>query len=223
MRLEVLLLYCILLYFVGVGFLEDFELISILYGNYIKQYLVFVGYKLGWNIIQRYRLDIQMIMIMNGIFYIVVRDYIYIVDIDILYMEEIYCSKKLIWKFRQVDVDICRMKGKYKDECYNFIKVFLKKNDDVLFVCGINVFNFFCRNYKMDMLELFGDEFSGMVRCLYDVKYVNVVLFVDGKLYLVIVIDFFVIDVVIYWSFGESFILWIVKYDLKWLKELYFV
>ncbi|KAG5209025.1 hypothetical protein JEQ12_016590 [Ovis aries] len=188
-----------------------------------KQYPVFVGHKPGRNTTQRHRLDIQMIVIMNRTLYIAARDHIYTVDIDTSHTEEIYCSKKLTWKSRQADVDTCRMKGKHKDECHNFIKVLLKKNDDTLFVCGTNAFNPSCRNYKMDTLEPVGDEFSGMARCPYDAKHANTALFADGKLYSATVTDFLAIDAVIYRSLGDSPTLRTVKHDSKWLKEPYFV
>ncbi|XP_065729293.1 semaphorin-6A isoform X3 [Phocoena phocoena] len=223
MRSEALLLYFTLLHFAGAAFPEDSEPISISHGNYTKQYPVFVGHKPGRNTTQRHRLDIQMIVIMNRTLYIAARDHIYTVDIDTSHTEEIYCSKKLTWKSRQADVDTCRMKGKHKDECHNFIKVLLKKNDDTLFVCGTNAFNPSCRNYKMDTLEPFGDEFSGMARCPYDAKHANIALFADGKLYSATVTDFLAIDAVIYRSLGDSPTLRTVKHDSKWLKEPYFV
>ncbi|XP_035930721.1 semaphorin-6A isoform X3 [Halichoerus grypus] len=223
MRSEALLLYFTLLHFAGAGFPEDSEPISISHGNYTKQYPVFVGHKPGRNTTQRHRLDIQMMMIMNRTLYIAARDHIYTVDMDTSHTEEIYCSKKLTWKSRQADVDTCRMKGKHKDECHNFIKVLLKKNDDTLFVCGTNAFNPSCRNYKMDTLEPSGDEFSGMARCPYDAKHANVALFADGKLYSATVTDFLAIDAVIYRSLGDSPTLRTVKHDSKWLKEPYFV
>ncbi|XP_010612454.1 semaphorin-6A isoform X3 [Fukomys damarensis] len=223
MRSEALLLYFTLLHFAGAGFPEDSEPISISHGNYTKQYPVFVGHKPGWNTTQRHRLDIQMIMIMKRTLYIAARDHIYTVDIDTSHTEEIYCSKKLTWKSRQADIDTCRMKGKHKDECHNFIKVLLKKNDDTLFVCGTNAFNPSCRNYKIDTLEPFGDEFSGIARCPYDAKHANVALFADGKLYSATVTDFLAIDDVIYRSLGDSPTLRTVKHDSKWLKEPYFV
>ncbi|OXB83638.1 UNVERIFIED_CONTAM: hypothetical protein H355_015286 [Colinus virginianus] len=130
---------------------------------------------------------------------------------------------KLTWKSRQADVDTCRMKGKHKDECHNFIKVLLKRNEDTLFICGTNAFNPSCRNYKMDTLEFLGDEFSGMARCPYDAKHANVALFAEGKLYSATVTDFLAIDAVIYRSLGESPTLRTVKHDSKWLKEPYFV
>ncbi|XP_032741682.1 semaphorin-6A isoform X4 [Rattus rattus] len=223
MRPAALLLCLTLLRCAGAGFPEDSEPISISHGNYTKQYPVFVGHKPGRNTTQRHRLDIQMIMIMNRTLYVAARDHIYTVDIDTSHTEEIYCSKKLTWKSRQADVDTCRMKGKHKDECHNFIKVLLKKNDDTLFVCGTNAFNPSCRNYRVDTLETFGDEFSGMARCPYDAKHANIALFADGKLYSATVTDFLAIDAVIYRSLGDSPTLRTVKHDSKWLKEPYFV
>ncbi|XP_067425214.1 semaphorin-6A isoform X2 [Emydura macquarii macquarii] len=223
MRSEALLLYFTLLHFAGAGFPEDSEPISISHGNYTKQYPVFVGHKPGRNATQRHRLDIQLIMIMNRTLYIAARDHIYTVDMDTSHTEEIYFSKKLTWKSRQADVDTCRMKGKHKDECHNFIKVLLKRNEDTLFICGTNAFNPSCRNYKMDTLEFLGDDFSGMARCPYDAKHANVALFAEGKLYSATVTDFLAIDAVIYRSLGDSPTLRTVKHDSKWLKEPYFV
>uniref|UniRef100_A0A8C6LY78 Semaphorin 6A n=1 Tax=Nothobranchius furzeri TaxID=105023 RepID=A0A8C6LY78_NOTFU len=129
----------------------------------------------------------------------------------------------MTWKSRQGDVDTCRMKGKHKDECHNFIKVLLQQNDDALFVCGTNAFNPSCRTFKMDTMEPLGEEISGMARCPYDTKHANVALFADGKLYSATVTDFLAIDAVIYRSLGDSPTLRTVKHDSKWLKEPYFV
>ncbi|XP_071658225.1 semaphorin-6A isoform X3 [Patagioenas fasciata] len=223
MRSEALLLYFTLLHFAGAGFPEDSEPISISHGNYTRQYPVFVGHKPGRNTTQRHRLDIQLVMVMNRTLYVAARDHIYTVDMDTSHTEEIYFSKKLTWKSRQADVDTCRMKGKHKDECHNFIKVLLKRNEDTLFICGTNAFNPSCRNYKMDTLEYLGDEFSGMARCPYDAKHANIALFAEGKLYSATVTDFLAIDAVIYRSLGDSPTLRTVKHDSKWLKEPYFV
>uniref|UniRef100_A0A8C8E8I7 Semaphorin-6A n=1 Tax=Otus sunia TaxID=257818 RepID=A0A8C8E8I7_9STRI len=223
MRSEALLLYFTLLHFAGAGFPEDSEPISISHGNYTRQYPVFVGHKPGRNTTQRHRLDIQLVLVMNRTLYVAARDHIYTVDMDTSHTEEIYFSKKLTWKSRQADVDTCRMKGKHKDECHNFVKVLLKRNEDTLFICGTNAFNPSCRNYKMDTLEFLGDEFSGMARCPYDAKHANVALFAEGKLYSATVTDFLAIDAVIYRSLGDSPTLRTVKHDSKWLKEPYFV
>ncbi|XP_040199838.1 semaphorin-6A isoform X3 [Rana temporaria] len=223
MRSEALLLYFTLLQFAGAGFPEDSEPISISHGNYTKQYPVFVGHKPGRNSTQRHKMDIQQIIIMNRTLYIAARDHIYTIDLDTSQSDEIYFSKKLTWKSKQPDVDTCRMKGKHKDECHNFIKVLLKRDEETLFVCGTNAFNPACRNYRMDTLEFLEEEISGMARCPYDAKHANVALFADGKLYSATVTDFLAIDAVIYRSLGDSPTLRTVKYDSKWLKEPYFV
>ncbi|XP_041642780.1 semaphorin-6A isoform X2 [Cheilinus undulatus] len=223
MRSEALLLYFTLLQIAGAGFPEDSEPISISHGNYTKQYPAFVGHKPGRNNTQRHKLDIQLIMIMNRTLYIAARDHIYTVDTDSANSDEIFFSKKMTWKSRQADVDTCRMKGKHKDECHNFIKVLLQQNNDTLFVCGTNAFNPSCRTYKTDTLEALGEEISGMARCPYDAKHANVALFADGKLYSATVTDFLAIDAVIYRSLGDSPTLRTVKHDSKWLKEPYFV
>ncbi|XP_015223617.1 semaphorin-6A isoform X2 [Lepisosteus oculatus] len=223
MRSEALLLYFTLLHIAGAGFPEDSEPISIAHGNYTKQYPAFVGHKPGRNNTQRHKLDIQLILIMNRTLYIAARDHIYTIDMDTSHTEEIFFNKKLTWKSRQGDVDTCRMKGKHKDECHNFIKVLLQQNNDTLFVCGTNAFNPACRTYKMDSLDTVGEEISGMARCPYDAKHANVALFADGKLYSATVTDFLAIDAVIYRSLGDSPTLRTVKHDSKWLKEPYFV
>ncbi|XP_033946794.1 semaphorin-6A isoform X2 [Pseudochaenichthys georgianus] len=223
MRSEALLLYFTLLQLAGAGFPEDSEPISISHGNYTKQYPAFVGHKPGRNNTQRHKLDIQLIMIMNRTLYIAARDHIYTVDTDTANSDEIFFSKKMTWKSRQADVDTCRMKGKHKDECHNFIKVLLQQTEDTLFVCGTNAFNPSCRTYKLDTLEALGEEISGMARCPYDAKHANVALFADGRLYSATVTDFLAIDSVIYRSLGDSPTLRTVKHDSKWLKEPYFI
>nr|XP_046205936.1 semaphorin-6A-like isoform X4 [Oncorhynchus gorbuscha] len=223
MRSEALLLYFTLLKIARAGFPEDSEPISISHGNYTKQYPAFFGHKPGRNNTQRHRLDIQLIIIMNRTLYIAARDHIYTLDTDTANSEEIFFNKKLTWKSRQADVDTCRMKGKHKDECHNFIKVLLQQNDDTLFVCGTNAFNPSCRTYKMDTMEHLGEEISGMARCPYDAKHSNIALFADGKLYSATVTDFLAIDAVIYRSLGDSPTLRTVKHDSKCLKEPYFV
>ncbi|XP_078252436.1 semaphorin-6A isoform X3 [Rhinoraja longicauda] len=224
MKSEALLLYFSLLHFVGAGFPEDSEPISIAHGNYTKQYPVFLGHKPGRNNTQRHKLDIQLIVKMNRTLYIAARDHIYTVEMDTSFKEQINFNKKLTWRSKQADIDICRMKGKHKDECHNFIKLLLKRNDDTLFVCGTNAFNPSCRNYKLETLEVLGDDnISGMARCPYDPKHTNVAIFAEGKLYSATVTDFLAIDAVIYRSLGESSTLRTVKHDSKWLKEPYFV
>lgn len=38
----------------------------------------------------------------------------------------------------------------FQDECYNYVKVLVPRNDETLFACGTNAFNPTCRNYKVN-------------------------------------------------------------------------
>uniref|UniRef100_A0A8C0GVX7 Semaphorin 6C n=1 Tax=Chelonoidis abingdonii TaxID=106734 RepID=A0A8C0GVX7_CHEAB len=128
----------------------------------------------------------------------------------------------LTWKTQ--DMKNCAMRGKLRDECYNYIKVLVPKNDQSLFACGTNSFNPVCRTYKISSLEQEGEELNGQARCPFDAKQTNVALFADGNLYSATVADFQASDAVIYRSLGErSPVLRTVKYDSKWLREPHFL
>lgn len=43
-----------------------------------------------------------------------------------------------------------------QDECYNYIKVLVPRNDETLFACGTNAFNPTCRNYKVRIVAAVG-------------------------------------------------------------------
>uniref|UniRef100_A0A8C3CUN8 Semaphorin 6D n=1 Tax=Cairina moschata TaxID=8855 RepID=A0A8C3CUN8_CAIMO len=130
---------------------------------------------------------------------------------------------KLTWRSRQQDRENCAMKGKHKDECHNFIKVFVPRNDEMVFVCGTNAFNPMCRYYRLNTLEYDGEEISGLARCPFDARQTNVALFADGKLYSATVADFLASDAVIYRSMGDGSALRTIKYDSKWIKEPHFL
>uniref|UniRef100_A0A674HZE8 Semaphorin 6D n=1 Tax=Terrapene triunguis TaxID=2587831 RepID=A0A674HZE8_9SAUR len=130
---------------------------------------------------------------------------------------------KLTWRSRQQDRENCAMKGKHKDECHNFIKVFVPRNDEMVFVCGTNAFNPMCRYYWLNTLEYDGEEISGLARCPFDARQTNVALFADGKLYSATVADFLASDAVIYRSMGDGSALRTIKYDSKWIKEPHFL
>lgn len=38
----------------------------------------------------------------------------------------------------------------FQDECYNYVKVLVARDDETLFACGTNAFNPTCRNYKAE-------------------------------------------------------------------------
>uniref|UniRef100_A0A3Q2ZZW7 Semaphorin 6D n=1 Tax=Kryptolebias marmoratus TaxID=37003 RepID=A0A3Q2ZZW7_KRYMA len=130
---------------------------------------------------------------------------------------------KLTWRSGQVDREMCAVKGKHRDECHNFIKVLVPRNDDLVFICGTNGFNPMCRYYRLDNLEFDGEEINGLARCPFDSKQTNVALFAEGKLYSATVADFQASDSVIYRSMGDGSALRTIKYDSKWLKEPHFL
>uniref|UniRef100_A0A8C7H217 Semaphorin 6Cb n=1 Tax=Oncorhynchus kisutch TaxID=8019 RepID=A0A8C7H217_ONCKI len=130
--------------------------------------------------------------------------------------------QKLTWKTK--DVDKCTVRGKNSDECYNYIKVLVPRNDETLFACGTNAFNPTCRNYKMSTLEQDGEEVVGQARCPFESRQSNVGLFAGGDFYSATMTDFLASDAVIYRSLGESSpVLRTVKYDSKWLREPHFL
>uniref|UniRef100_A0AAQ5XL49 Sema domain-containing protein n=1 Tax=Amphiprion ocellaris TaxID=80972 RepID=A0AAQ5XL49_AMPOC len=131
--------------------------------------------------------------------------------------------QKLTWRSGQADREMCAVKGKHRDECHNFIKVLVPRNDDLVFICGTNGFNPMCRYYRLDNLEFDGEEINGLARCPFDSKQTNVALFAEGKLYSATVADFQASDSVIYRSMGDGSALRTIKYDSKWLKEPHFL
>uniref|UniRef100_A0A8D2CAV9 Semaphorin-6D n=2 Tax=Sus scrofa TaxID=9823 RepID=A0A8D2CAV9_PIG len=155
--------------------------------------------------------------------YIAGRDQVYTVNLNEIPKTEVVPNKKLTWRSRQQDRENCAMKGKHKDECHNFIKVFVPRNDEMVFVCGTNAFNPMCRYYRLNTLEYDGEEISGLARCPFDARQTNVALFADGKLYSATVADFLASDAVIYRSMGDGSALRTIKYDSKWIKEPHFL
>uniref|UniRef100_A0A4W3JVY4 Semaphorin 6D n=1 Tax=Callorhinchus milii TaxID=7868 RepID=A0A4W3JVY4_CALMI len=155
--------------------------------------------------------------------YIAGRDQVYAVNLNDPPKAEIISSKKLTWKSRLQDRKNCAMKGKHKEECHNFIKVFVPKNEDTVFVCGTNAFNPVCRYYKLDSLDSNSEDVSGLARCPFDAQQTNVALFAENKLYSATVADFLASDAVIYRSMGDGSALRTIKYDSKWIKEPHFL
>ncbi|XP_067827538.1 semaphorin 6D isoform X5 [Heptranchias perlo] len=206
---------------VAVSFPEDDEPINTIEFHHSRQYPIFRGRLLGNESL--HRLDYQLMLKIEDILYIAGRDQVYAINLNDPPRGEIISSKKLTWKSRQQDRSNCAMKGKHKDECHNFIKVFVPKTDDTVFVCGTNAFNPVCRYYRLDTLDYNGEEVSGLARCPFDAKQTNVALFADNKLYSATVADFLASDAVIYRSMGDGSALRTIKYDSKWIKEPHFL
>lgn len=205
----------------AVSFPEDDEPLNTVDYHYSRQYPVFRGRPSGNE--SQHRLDFQLMLKIRDTLYIAGRDQVYTVSLSEIPKTEVIPSKKLTWRSRQQDRENCAMKGKHKDECHNFIKVFVPRNDEMVFVCGTNAFNPMCRYYRLNTLEYDGEEISGLARCPFDARQTNVALFADGKLYSATVADFLASDAVIYRSMGDGSALRTIKYDSKWIKEPHFL
>ncbi|KAJ8383400.1 hypothetical protein AAFF_G00221000 [Aldrovandia affinis] len=169
----------------------------------------------------RLGLDFQRMLRISHTLYIAARDHVFAVNLSAS-AEQIIPQQKLTWKTK--DVEKCTVRGKNSDECYNYIKVLVPRNDETLFACGTNAFNPTCRNYKMSTLEQDGEEVVGQARCPFESHQSNVGLFAGGDFYSATMTDFLASDAVIYRSLGEgSPVLRTVKYDSKWLREPHFL
>uniref|UniRef100_A0A2K5N814 Semaphorin-6D n=2 Tax=Cercopithecinae TaxID=9528 RepID=A0A2K5N814_CERAT len=184
----------------AVSFPEDDEPLNTVDYHYSRQYPVFRGRPSGNE--SQHRLDFQLMLKIRDTLYIAGRDQVYTVNLNEMPKTEVIPSK---------------------DECHNFIKVFVPRNDEMVFVCGTNAFNPMCRYYRLSTLEYDGEEISGLARCPFDARQTNVALFADGKLYSATVADFLASDAVIYRSMGDGSALRTIKYDSKWIKEPHFL
>ncbi|XP_077375505.1 semaphorin-6D isoform X2 [Festucalex cinctus] len=205
----------------AVSFPEDIAPLDVVDAHFSRRYPVFRGRPSGNE--SQHRLDFQLMTKIQDTLFIAGRDQVYLVSLRESYRNEIIPYRKLTWRSGQADREMCAVKGKHRDECHNFIKVLVPRNDDLVFICGTNGFNPMCRYYRLDNLELDGEEINGLARCPFDSKQTNVALFAEGKLYSATVADFQASDSVIYRSMGDGSALRTIKYDSKWLKEPHFL
>ncbi|XP_033963822.1 semaphorin-6D isoform X3 [Pseudochaenichthys georgianus] len=205
----------------AVSFPEDNVPLDVVDAHFSRRYPVFRGRPSGNE--SQHRLDFQLMTKIQDTLFIAGRDQVYLVSLRESYRNEIIPYRKLTWRSGQADRDMCAVKGKHRDECHNFIKVLVPRNDDLVFICGTNGFNPMCRYYRLDNLEFDGEEINGLARCPFDSKQTNVALFAEGKLYSATVADFQASDAVIYRSMGDGSALRTIKYDSKWLKEPHFL
>ncbi|XP_076023728.1 semaphorin-6D isoform X2 [Genypterus blacodes] len=205
----------------AVSFPEDSAPLDVVDAHFSRKYPVFRGRPSGNE--SQHRLDFQLMSRIQDTLFIAGRDQVYLVSLRESYRNEIIPYRKLTWRSGQADREMCAVKGKHRDECHNFIKVLVPRNDDLVFICGTNGFNPMCRYYRLDNLEFDGEEINGLARCPFDSKQTNVALFAEGKLYSATVADFQASDAVIYRSMGDGSALRTIKYDSKWLKEPHFL
>ncbi|KAI4818119.1 hypothetical protein KUCAC02_011482, partial [Chaenocephalus aceratus] len=201
-------------------FPRDLEPISVVGSAQAYQFPGFQGL-LQDNDTLRLGLDFQRLLRLNHMLYIAARDHVFAVNLTTA-SEEFSPQLKLTW--RSEDVSKCTVRGKNSDECYNYVKVLVPRDDETLFACGTNAFNPTCRNYKMASLEQVGEEVVGQARCPFESGQSNVGLFAGGDFYSATMTDFLASDAVIYRSLGEGRpVLRTVKYDSKWLREPHFL
>ncbi|CAL1603526.1 unnamed protein product [Knipowitschia caucasica] len=205
----------------AVSFPEDTAALDVVDTHFSRRYPVFRGRPSGNE--SQHRLDFQLMTKIQDTLFIAGRDQVYLVSLRESYRNEIIPYRKLTWRSGQSDRNMCAVRGKHRDECHNFIKVLVPRNDDLIFICGTNGFNPMCRYYRLDNLEFDGEEINGLARCPFDSKQTNVALFAEGKLYSATVADFQASDSVIYRSMGDGSALRTIKYDSKWLKEPHFL
>ncbi|KAL2084502.1 hypothetical protein ACEWY4_020020 [Coilia grayii] len=201
-------------------FPQDLKPISLVGSEYSYLYPSFQGL-MEDNDTARLGLDFQRMLRINHMLYIAARDHVFAVNLTSS-SEQIVTQQKLTWKTKNVEK--CTVRGKNSDECYNYIKVLVPRNDETLFACGTNALNPTCRNYKMSTLEQVGEEVVGQARCPFESRQSNVGLFAGGDFYSATMTDFLASDAVIYRSLGDSSpVLRTVKYDSKWLREPHFL
>ncbi|KAI2653279.1 Semaphorin-6D [Labeo rohita] len=161
------------------------------------------------NETERLGLDYQRMIRIQQMLYIAARDHVFVVNLTTA-VDKIIPQQILTW--RSTDVSKCTVRGRNSvsisiradlrsdegrlirhswtkdDECYNYIKVLVPRNDETLFACGTNALNPACRNYRLSTLEQVGQELLGQARC--------------GHFYSATVTDFQASDAVIYRSLG---------------------
>ncbi|XP_011479227.2 semaphorin-6D isoform X1 [Oryzias latipes] len=201
-------------------FPKDLEPLVVVSSEHSYRYPGFQGL-LQDNDTLRLGLDFQRMLRINHMLYIAARDHVFAVNLTTA-SEDFVPQLKLTWKSK--DVSKCTVRGKNSDECYNYVKVLVPRNDETLFACGTNAFNPTCRNYKMTSMEQVGEEVVGQARCPFESGQSNVGLFAGGDFYSATMTDFLASDAVIYRSLGDDRpVLRTVKYDSKWLREPHFL
>ncbi|CAM4640837.1 unnamed protein product [Leuciscus chuanchicus] len=171
---------------------------------------------------ERLGLDYQRMIRIQHMLYIAARDHVFVVNLTAS-VDKVIPQQILTW--RSTDVSKCTVRGRNSDECYNYIKVLVPRNDETLFACGTNALNPACRNYRLSSLEQVGQDLLGQARCPFESRQSNVGVFAGGHFYSATVTDFQASDAVIYRSLGGEGrpVLRTVKYDSKWLREPHFL
>ncbi|XP_060111188.1 semaphorin-6A-like [Heteronotia binoei] len=148
---------------------------------------------------------------------------IYAIELDKAHENEIHFTRRLLWKADEAQAEKCQSFGKTEEECHNFIKVLVKKNDNELLICGTNAFEPVCKYQKVETLAYLGAPFSGRGRCPFDGKDRNIAFFSDGSLYSGTMTNFLSTEPVFQRTLGDLPDLQTASQDYNWLHEPHFI
>ncbi|XP_067131196.1 semaphorin-1A-like isoform X2 [Centruroides vittatus] len=99
-------------------------------------------------------------------------------------IEELKPVKNLHWPSNKNDTNLCLIKGKSKEECQNYLRIYGTVSNNSILVCGTNAFQPLCRKYQETNSEYVRvAEFSGEALCPYSPYHESTFTFVDGELY----------------------------------------
>ncbi|XP_044532081.1 semaphorin-6C isoform X4 [Gracilinanus agilis] len=122
-------------------------------------------------------LDFQRFLILNRTLLVAARDHVFSFDLQAEDWEGLIPNKYLTW--RSQDVENCAVRGKLRDECYNYIRVLVPRDSRTLLACGTNSFSPMCRSYEISSLQQEGEELSGQARCPFDATQSSVAIFAE--------------------------------------------
>uniref|UniRef100_A0A0N5B0A8 Sema domain-containing protein n=1 Tax=Syphacia muris TaxID=451379 RepID=A0A0N5B0A8_9BILA len=130
------------------------------------------------------------------------RDTVYNLTVDTLELKSL-----IEWAPSKAARKDCGKKGKSrKVECHNYIRIFLKQDNERILICGTYAYSPKCREYTENTLQLVR-QFDGQALSPYDPRHNSTVLFVSGKegnfksgIYSGTVSDFAGNDPLIYWK-----------------------
>nr|BDT61929.1 MAG: semaphorin-1A-like protein [Penaeus monodon majanivirus A] len=102
-------------------------------------------------------------------------------------------DQRIIWHPTERGVRDCFMKGKYEEDCQNYIRVIKRVDGDQFLVCGTNAYSPLCRRYVRlaDGASFnFTETKSGVGQCPFDPRQNSTHVYVGGELYSGTVADF---------------------------------
>nr|BDT62050.1 MAG: semaphorin-1A-like protein [Penaeus monodon majanivirus B] len=102
-------------------------------------------------------------------------------------------DQRMIWHPTERSVRDCFIKGKYEEDCQNYIRILKKVDKDQFLVCGTNAYSPLCLRYTR---QADGAGFnitetkSGVGQCPFDPRQNSTHVYVNGELYSGTAVDF---------------------------------